>query len=207
MDKGKELAKIAIGISKCRRCPLYKSATNPVAGGDSANAKIVFIGEAPGFYEDQAGRPFVGSAGQLLNQHLELVKLRREEVFITNIIKHRPPQNRDPQPAEIAACNIWLDQQLAVIQPKIIVTLGRFSLAKFLPQRSITKIHGKAFKVGNFTILPLFHPAAALRSQEIEKQLGEDFQKIPTLLYSDSAVRGDNDTAESRQKSDQLNLL
>ncbi len=185
MDKGKQLAKINGEISQCRRCPLYQAASQAVPGEGNPNSQIVFIGEAPGFYEDREGRPFVGAAGQFLEKALTSINLKREEIFITNIIKHRPPQNRDPAPEEIRACNGWLDKQLAVIQPKVIVTLGRFSLAKFLPGYSISQVHGKIFKMGSFLLFPCFHPAAALRSPTIERKFLIDIDKLAKLLKQD----------------------
>ncbi len=166
--------------------PLKKGATNLVFGTGNPKTKILFIGEAPGYWEDIKGVPFVGNAGKLLDVLLQSIELKREEVYITNVIHHRPPQNRDPQPAEIAAYNPYLDKIIEIIRPKIIVTLGRFSMSKFLPDTRITSVHGRCFDVNwkgrLIKVIPMFHPAAALRSVEIMKQIKDDFLKIPEIL-------------------------
>jgi len=181
-DKEQQLAQIADQVRKCRRCGLYKTATNSVPGEGNPQAEVMFIGEGPGFWEDLKGRPFVGQAGKLLDELLQLIKLPRKEVFIGNIIKHQPPGNRDPLPEEIEACAPFLDKQIAIIDPEILVTLGRFSMAKFLPNEFISKIHGQARFV-NFAgkkriIIPMYHPAAALRSSIIMEAIKKDFQQI-----------------------------
>lgn len=186
MDKKKKLEEIAQKVAKCKKCPLYKNATNPVPGEGNPEAEIMFIGEGPGFYEDQQGRPFVGQAGKLLDELLQLIKLSRDEVFIANMVRHRPPGNRDPLLEEIEACQPFLDEQIKIIDPKIIVTLGRFSMNKFLPGEFISKIHGQArfvdFIGKRRIVIPMYHPAAALRNTEVVGQLKEDFQKIPKFL-------------------------
>jgi len=186
MDKREELEKIAKEILKCRRCSLWETANKTVVGEGNPEAEIMFIGEAPGFWEDREGRPFVGQAGKLLDKLFSKIGLERKEVFITNVLKHRPPGNRDPLPAEISACKEWLDRQIEIIKPRIIVTLGRFALAKFLPSGKITRIHGQmkvvSFQGRRIIVFPLFHPAAGLRNDQILKNLEEDFQKIPGLL-------------------------
>jgi DNA polymerase len=189
MDNAAMLASLAAKVEACKNCSLYKTATHGVPGEGNPGAKIFFIGEAPGFYEDQSGRPFVGRAGQLLEKTLLQVGLKRDEVFIGNVIKHRPPENRDPIPAEISACAPWLDQQLAIIRPKVIVTLGRFSMAKFLPGVRISSAHGVAKKVRDYIVLPMYHPAAALRSPEMMRAFAADFAKNKDLLINpESAV-------------------
>ncbi|MEX0622153.1 MAG: uracil-DNA glycosylase [Candidatus Woykebacteria bacterium] len=184
MSQTSQLTDLAAAIEICKRCDLYKSATHAVPGEGNFETKVVFIGEAPGFHEDVQGRPFVGNAGKLLNLLLTKVGLRREDVFITNVIKHRPPENRDPAPSEIAACTFWLEQQLAVISPKLVVTLGKWSLNYFLPNKKISDVHGKVFRVGGRTILPMYHPAAALRSGKIGQDLENDFLKNKDLLQN-----------------------
>jgi DNA polymerase len=186
MDKKEELEKIAKKVAKCRKCLLYKNTTNSVPGEGNSNTEVMFIGEGPGYWEDKQGRPFVGQAGKLLDELLSSIKLPRKEVFIGNIIKHRPPNNRDPLPEEIKACEPFLDEQIKIINPKIIVTLGRFSLGKFLPGEYISKVHGQARFV-NFAgkkriVIPMYHPAAALRNAKIMEEIKKDFQKIPHLL-------------------------
>lgn len=186
MNKQQKLEEIAREVAKCKKCLLYKNATNPVPGEGNPNAEIIFVGEGPGYFEDLQGRPFVGQAGKLLDELLQSIKLPRQEVFIANIIKHRPSGNRDPRPEEIKACEPFLDEQIKVISPKIIVTLGRFSMAKFLPGEYISRVHGQAryvdFAGRRYIVIPLYHPAAALRSDEIMNQIRQDFQKIPEFL-------------------------
>ena len=142
----------------------------------------MFVGEGPGYHEDLQGRPFVGPAGRFLEELLASVGLKREEVFIANVVKCRPPNNRDPLPGEIAACRKYLDKQLQLINPKVVVTLGRHSLARFFPKESISKSHGKANRTEGFTVYPMYHPAAALYRQDMRRVIEEDFKVIPTLL-------------------------
>ncbi len=170
----------------------YKTATQAVPGEGNPNAKIMFIGEAPGFFEDKQGKPFVGQAGKLLDKLLsakggsasggQLINLSRKNIFITNLVKHRPSGNRDPLPAEIEACKIWLDKQIEIINPEIIVTLGRFSMAKFIPEEKISHIHGKKFvvefKERRTVVIPMYHPAAGLRNAKIMEEMKEDFLNL-----------------------------
>jgi DNA polymerase len=142
----------------------------------------MFVGEAPGAEEDRQGLPFVGRAGKLLDQLLAEVGLAREEVFIANVLKHRPPDNRDPMPDEIAACNDYLDRQIAIIDPKVICTLGRFSMAKFFPGERISRIHGVARRYGNRLILPFYHPAAALHQGSLRRTVEDDFKRLPAVI-------------------------
>ena len=169
-------------IHACRACPLGFTRTRAVPGEGRTDADILFIGEAPGYYEDQQGRPFVGAAGQFLEQLLASIGLKRTDVFIANVIKCRPPQNRDPLPEEIGACSNWLSQQIEIVNPKIIVTLGRYSLARFMPGMPIGKIHGQARKVNGQWIVPMYHPAAALHQGGLRRTIEEDFKKIPGFL-------------------------
>ncbi|HXK52473.1 uracil-DNA glycosylase [Candidatus Nomurabacteria bacterium] len=169
-------------IRKCEKCSLCKTALQAVPGEGSSTAKVVFIGEAPGATEDKTGRPFVGRAGNLLEKLLEKINLSREEVWIGNIIKHRPPKNRDPLPEEIKACRGYLENQLAVIKPSLIVTLGRFAMNHFYPEGKITKDHGKLIKLHNFNVFPVYHPAAALRNRSFAEALAKDFLNIPNVL-------------------------
>ncbi len=181
-DKAKELEQIAEEVRSCTACILHRGRTHAVPGEGPADAEIMFIGEAPGFHEDQQGRPFVGAAGRFLEELLESIGLKREEVYITNIIKCRPPANRDPLPDEIEACSPFLDRQLAVIQPKLVVTLGRFSMARFFPKARISQIHGQAKRVGGVVCLPMYHPAAALHQPSLRRVVEEDFRRIPEVL-------------------------
>lgn len=185
-EKQKKLDEIAARVAKCTRCSLYKRATKGVPGDGDPESKVMFIGEGPGYHEDQQGLPFVGAAGRLLDRLLGLIKLERKEVWIGNVIKHRPPGNRDPLPGEIDACRSFLDEQIKIIDPKIIVTLGRFSMSKFLPDEKISQVHGQAryvhFAGRKRIIIPMYHPAAALRNGAIMEQIKKDFFKIPQFL-------------------------
>jgi DNA polymerase len=176
------LTNLSREVSVCDRCSLAQSRTRAVPGEGPENAAIMFIGEGPGFHEDQQGRPFVGPAGQFLDELLQSIGLRRENVYITNVVKCRPPGNRDPQPGEIAACQPYLDQQIALIKPKVIVTLGRYSMARAFPGEKISTIHGKPRKVGEIVYVPMFHPAAALHQPSLRKTVEEDFAKLPRIL-------------------------
>jgi uracil-DNA glycosylase family 4 len=217
VNKREELVKIAEGVKNCKKCPLWKTANHPVAGEGDPNAKVMFVGEAPGYWEDQRGKPFVGQAGKLLDQLLDSINIKREEVFIGNILKHRPPNNRDPLPTEIEACKTWLDRQIEAISPKVIVTLGRFAMYKFIPNGKITKIHGQTrfvnWQGGKIIVFPTFHPAAALRSVDILEETRKDFKKIPQLLTikKDSSIieRTDEKAAQperGEEKGEQLVL-
>lgn len=168
-------------------CTLRESATQAVLGNGSVNAKILFIGEAPGKKEDAEGIPFIGAAGKFLNELLLSIRLHREDVYITNTVKYRPPENRDPLPEEIAACREWLMREIEIVDPLIIVTLGRHALSHFLPNEKISEIHGKIFQkeitaLGKRNLLPLYHPAAALYNGGLRATLIKDFKKIPKLL-------------------------
>jgi uracil-DNA glycosylase family 4 len=176
------LAQLFEEIIACRDCELAKYRTKVVPGEGAEDASLLFIGEAPGWHEDQQGRPFVGPAGQFLDQLLTSIGLRREEVYIANVIKCRPPQNRDPLPAEIQSCHKWLDRQIEIIQPQMIITLGRYSLARYFPNESIGKIHGKPRKLGDVIYYPMYHPAAALHQGSLRRTIEADMLKIPQIL-------------------------
>lgn len=172
---------------KKNNCELKNTATQPVFGDGNPKAKIVFIGEAPGKDEDIQGKPFIGRAGKFLNEMLESIKLKRENVYITNTVKYRPPNNRDPNPEEIAECLPWLMEELNFIKPKIIIFLGRHSLNRFFPDEKISKVHGKLLhkKISGFEteyFFPLYHPAAALYNGGMRETLIDDFKKIPLIL-------------------------
>jgi DNA polymerase len=176
------LTELYYEIARCQDCDLAKHRTHVVPGEGSENAKLLFIGEAPGWYEDQAGRPFVGAAGEFLNHLLSLIGLSREDIYIANILKCRPPGNRDPLPQEIQSCQKWLDRQIEIIQPKMIVTLGRYSLARYFPQESIGKIHGKERRLNNLIVYPMYHPAAALHRGGLRQVIEADMRRIPQVL-------------------------
>lgn len=177
-----ELQEIARQIHSCSACRLSQGRTLAVPGEGPDHSELMFIGEAPGYNEDQQGRPFVGAAGQLLEQLLASIGLTREQVFITNMVKCRPPENRDPYPGEIAACGNYLDRQIQQVHPKVIVTLGRHSLAKFLPGETISKVRGKHRRLDSFILYPTYHPAAVLRKQSLRRVIEEDFKSILALL-------------------------
>ena len=186
MTKEEKLSALNKEVANCQRCSLYKGANKAVPGDGSVNAEVMFLGEGPGYWEDLKGLPFVGQAGKLLDQLLDSINLSRKEVFIGNVIKHRPPNNRDPLPEEIKACQKFLDEQIEIIKPRIIATLGRFSMNKFFPGEFISKIHGQArfvdFNGQRIIVIPMYHPAAGLRSVIIKKELEKDFQKLKELL-------------------------
>jgi DNA polymerase len=170
------------GIRQCQLCRLAQGRTLAVPGEGPENARIVLVGEAPGFHEDQQGRPFVGAAGQFLETLLASINLTRRDVYICNVIKCRPPGNRDPQPDELSACRPYLDKQLALIKPKIIVTLGRFSMELAFSGVTISRIHGMPKKVGEVVYFPMFHPAAALHQPRFRASIESDVLKLPQLL-------------------------
>ena len=176
------LADLAEQISGCPKCALAKTRIHAVPGAGNPDADIVFIGEGPGFNEDQQGLPFVGASGKFLDELLASINLRREDVFICNVIKCRPPNNRDPMPDEIEACAPWLAQQLDVLKPRMIVTLGRFSMNRYFPGATIGRIHGQAKRIDGVLVVPMYHPAAALHQGSLRKTIMEDFQKLPGLL-------------------------
>jgi len=177
-----ELTELYKEIIVCQLCILSKGRVHAVPGEGPENAEIVFIGEGPGFHEDRQGRPFVGAAGNYLNELLEQNGLKREQVYITNIVKCRPPGNRDPQPEEIEACRPYLDRQIELIRPRLIITLGRYSMQRYFPGASISRIHGQPKRVGNVIYYPMFHPAAALHQPRWRDLVEEDMKKIPDLL-------------------------
>lgn len=210
MDKKTKLEEIAKQVQGCQRCRLYQNATRGVPGDGSPEAKIMFIGEGPGYHEDQQGLPFVGQAGKLLDQLLQSIELERKDVFIGNVVKHRCPENRDPLPDEIEACNDWLDQQIEILEPEMIVTLGRYSMAKFLPNEYISRVHG----LGRFvevngrkvTVIPMYHPAAALRNSNVMEAIKIDFQKIPELMNKTQNEEKPKEE-EKNDKPEQLGLI
>ncbi len=185
-EKINALASLREKMQQDSTLPLKKGATNLVFGVGSPDTDVLFIGEGPGYWEDQNAEPFVGNAGKLLDSLLHSIELPRSDVYITNVVHHRPPENRDPLPEEIAAYGSYLDQIIEIIKPKIIVTLGRFSMGKFLPGVKITAIHGKPqsvnFKGRDIIVIPMYHPAAALRSTEVMMQLKHDFLQIPQII-------------------------
>ena len=195
------LTQIAHQVSGCTDCPLNLNRTNAVAGEGPEKAEIMMIGEAPGYNEDQQGRPFVGAAGKLLDQLLRSVDMRREDVFITNTVKCRPNNNRDPVLEEMAACRKYLDRQIDLISPKVIVTLGRHAMSAFLPGQKIGTERGKAREINGRLIFPIYHPAAALHQNSFRQLLNDDIQKLPALIESLSNQHPDETIAPSQQLS------
>jgi DNA polymerase len=181
-DRAAALAAIAEQVRACTRCPLYIGTTNPVPGAGNPDAEIMFIGEGPGYHEDQQGLPFVGRSGDYLNSLIKLIGYTRDQVFIANVVKHRPPENRDPLPDEILACKPYLDAQVDLINPLVIATLGRYSMARYFPDGRITRIHGQPKYANGRAYVPLFHPAAVLRNPDLRADMEADFKRIPEIL-------------------------
>ncbi|MGD9030063.1 MAG: uracil-DNA glycosylase [Anaerolineae bacterium] len=177
-----ELDRLAAEIAECTKCLLHRGRTHAVPGEGPDGARVMFIGEAPGFHEDQQGRPFVGAAGQFLDELLEGIGMTRDDVFITNVIKCRPPGNRDPLPEEIRSCSPYLDRQIGLIRPTMVVTLGRFSMARAFPKARISHIHGQPRKINGVVYYPMYHPAAALHRPSLRGTVEADMGRIPELL-------------------------
>ncbi|MHC1783112.1 MAG: uracil-DNA glycosylase family protein [Anaerolineaceae bacterium] len=182
MEPSAALLEISQQVSVCALCGLSSGRIKSVPGEGPVNAEVMCIGEGPGFYEDREGRPFVGAAGKFLSELLAQAGLKREEVFITNVVKCRPPNNRDPQPDELAACHTYLVRQIETINPQMIVTLGRFSMAVFLPEARISGIHGQARLVQGKIVVPMYHPAAALHQPLLRPTLEKDFANLKDTL-------------------------
>jgi len=173
-------------LKKCKKCNLSKTRINTVVGEGNKNADIIFVGEAPGKNEDEKGTPFCGASGKILNQMLESINLKREDVYITNIVKCRPPKNRDPLKTEIKICSPFLKKQIEIIKPKIVISLGRHAMYHFFPKDyKISDVHGKNFKKEDGIIyMPLYHPAACLYNGKLKTTLFKDFENIKSLLKS-----------------------
>jgi uracil-DNA glycosylase family 4 len=218
-ERREALIELYRDVSSCTRCPLYAGRTKAVFGAGNADAELMFIGEAPGAEEDRQGIPFVGRAGQLLNQLLEGIEMKREDAFIANILKSRPPANRDPQPDEIEACWPYLERQIQLIEPRVIATLGNFATKKITGSPTgITRVHGvpQVHALGGRTVFvfPLLHPAAALRTPSLVETLREDFAKLPALLAeplpeleSAAAAEDEPEEIEAPDPSSQLDLF
>jgi uracil-DNA glycosylase len=193
------LAEVEEQIRGCTYCDLCRTRTNAVPGDGNSSADIMFIGEAPGFHEDRQGLPFVGAAGKFLNEMLESINLDRSSVYITNIVKCRPPGNRDPLPDEIAACSGYIDRQIELIDPKVVVTLGRFSMSRWFPKERISRIHGKPKRFGNITVVPMYHPAAALHQSSLRATIEADMQKLPQIVAQMEAEEEEHDDPDAEQ--------
>ena len=187
---------------------MHQQRTQAVPGEGSPQARVMFVGEGPGFHEDRQGRPFVGPAGQFLNELLASVGLQRQDVFITNMVKCRPPNNRDPFPGEIASCSHYLEEQIALIQPRVIIPLGRHALAKWFPNESISKVRARPRQVGGFTVFPLYHPAAALHNPALRETIERDFQTMAQLLAQpQDALPQPEEKPAPQQEGQQLSML
>ena len=200
-----ELEELHQRIASCPDCDLCRTRTRAVPGEGPPNAEVLFVGEAPGFYEDQQARPFVGPAGRFLDELIASIGLRRDQVFITNVVKCRPPNNRDPLPGEIDACRKHLQRQIELIQPRIIISLGRYSLAWFSPRDAISKVHGQAKVRDGVYFMPMYHPAAALHAGNMRKVIEEDFRKIPAVL--ERAREAPPEQAAPEPQPEQMRLL
>ncbi len=186
MTAEKRLQEIRKEIEVCHACPLAKGREKSVPGEGPARVDILFIGEAPGFHENRQGKPFVGQAGQFLDELLKAAGVDRSQVFITNVVKCRPPNNRDPLPEELQACSVYLDEQIALLQPKVIVTLGRISMGKFVNAGRISAIHGKTHNVNGQKVVTMYHPAAALHQPALRQTLIEDFARLKKFISADA---------------------
>ena len=188
MKPAEELEKVAREVAQCTQCELQYSRKHAVPGEGPADAEIMFIGEGPGFHENEQGLPFVGAAGRYLEELLESISLKRNDVFITNVVKCRPPGNRDPQAEELSACNGYLERQIHAINPKVIVTLGRFSMAKFLPNAKISEVHGQAMNIRGRLVVAMYHPAAALHQRSLKATIEADFARLPEMIEKSSQM-------------------
>lgn len=206
MDSLEEVARL---VRECVDCPLHHGRTHSVPGEGPPDADLMFIGEGPGSQEDRQGRPFVGPAGRLLEEMLASIGLERRDVFIANMVKCRPPQNRDPQPTEINACGKYLARQIELVNPKLIVTLGRFSLARFFPGETISRARGTVREKDGRLIYPIMHPAAALHRQELRATIMDDFKAIPGILEGNrqNGVAVAEPVAETKPPEEQLPLF
>ena len=209
MDPQITLNKIAQEVSDCQKCILHYSRKNAVPGAGPADADIMFIGEGPGFHENEQGLPFVGAAGKFLDDLLASINLKRSDVFIANVVKCRPPGNRDPMPEELEACGVYLEKQIKAINPQVIVTLGRFSMARYFPNAKISGIHGQPKVVKGRLIVPMYHPAAALHQGSLRPVIQEDFARLPELITKaekiESPERGSSQREDEEPK--QLSLF
>ena len=203
------LTQVAGEVSVCTKCVLHHSRKLAVPGEGPANAEILFIGEGPGFHENEQGRPFVGAAGKFLEELLGKVGLQRDQVFITNVVKCRPPGNRDPQPEEVETCTqAYLDRQIQAINPKVIVTLGRYSMGLFIPNVKISNVHGQAMQVRGRLVVPMYHPAAALHQGSLKPVIESDFTKLPGLIAKVAAAPAvEESEPENKSEPKQLSLF
>ncbi|MEJ7837612.1 MAG: uracil-DNA glycosylase [Thermomicrobiales bacterium] len=200
-----QLPVIASEVRTCEKCDLARGRIHAVPGEGNPQAQVMLIGEGPGFHEDAQGKPFVGNSGNFLTSLLEKAGLNRDDVFITNVVKCRPPSNRDPLPDEMASCSNYLDRQIATIDPDVIVTLGRFSMSRYFPGDRISKIHGQAFTRDGRLVVPMYHPAAALHQGSLRAVIEEDFLRLPKFLAEASRER--ESTAQRAENATQTSLF
>jgi uracil-DNA glycosylase len=193
------MAEVEDQIRGCTLCDLSRTRTHAVPGQGNWTADIMFIGEAPGFHEDRNGEPFVGASGKFLNEMLDSIGLDRSTVYITNVVKCRPPGNRDPLPDEIAACSIYIDRQIELVNPKVVVTLGRFSMSRWFPKERISRIHGQPKRFGDITVVPMYHPAAALHQGSLRKTIEADMKKLPQIVAQMEAEETEQDDPDAEQ--------
>jgi DNA polymerase len=205
VNREQELKAVEAEVAECSDCVLHMSRKLAVPGEGPADSEIVFIGEGPGFHENEQGRPFVGAAGRLLESMLESVGMQRDQVFICNVVKCRPPGNRDPQPEEMEACAKYLERQIRAINPKVIVTLGRFSMARYFPGARISAIHGQEQMKDGRLVMPFYHPAAALHQPKLRSVVEEDFAKMASLLAR--AQEMSSPDADSPPDPEQLSMF
>lgn len=203
------LQQVASEVAMCTRCELHYSRKNAVPGEGPIHAEIMFIGEGPGFHENEQGRPFVGAAGKYLEELLASIGMHRDQVFITNVVKCRPPGNRDPYPLEVETCTSnYLERQIQAISPRVIVTLGRHSMSMFLPNAKISNVHGQAVQVKGRLIVPMYHPAAALHQQSLKPVVESDFAKLPQLIArAADAPEIEEQEPVTKQEPKQLSLF
>jgi uracil-DNA glycosylase family 4 len=208
MTPEETLAEIRQEVSTCTRCDLHYSRKRSVPGEGPVEAEIMFIGEGPGFHENEQGRPFVGPAGKFLDELLDSIGMKRANVYITNVVKCRPPGNRDPEPGEILACSNYLDRQIQLINPNVIVTLGRYSMARYLPNAKISAVHGKAIEMDGRLVVAMYHPAAALHQVSLKSSIVEDFSRLPQLIARSNQAKNPPAPAEEEKKEPkQLSLF
>lgn len=209
MSAEEVLQQVAAQVTVCEKCELHHSRKNAVPGEGPPNAEMMFIGEGPGFHENEQGRPFVGAAGRFLEELLASISLTREQVFVANVVKCRPPGNRDPQAEELQACSDYLDRQIQAINPKVIITLGRFSLQRYLPNAKISQVHGQAVRVKGRLVYPMYHPAAALHQPSLRSAVEADFTGLLEVINQAGEVAEYVETANNEAQDDaqQLSLF
>lgn len=208
MKAAQELEQIGKEVAQCTKCELHYSRKLAVPGEGPPDAEIMFVGEGPGFHENEQGRPFVGAAGKFLEELLSSINLKRSDVFIANVIKCRPPGNRDPLPQELSACSEYLERQILAINPRVIVTLGRYSMAHYLPNAKISQIHGQAIRVRGRLIVAMYHPAAALHQRSLRPTIEADFVKLPELISQAGELPEYQELAHQvKEEPKQLNMF